>query len=113
MIIETQAVGPFMKNGFVVGCEATREAVLIDPGDEVRSLLSFAERNSLSIRYILLTHAHVDHVTGVAAAKSALSVPIYLHADDLFFYERAVESGEMFGLRVEPPPPVDVFYTPG
>src|SRR5437879_449174 len=113
MIIERQAVGPFFKNGFVVGCEETREAVLIDPGDEVASLLSFAERETLKIRHILLTHAHVDHVTGVAAAKRALDVPIHLHRDDLFLYERAVESGEMFGLRCEPPPPVDVFYTPG
>jgi len=112
MIVESQAVGPFMKNGFVVGCETTREAVLIDPGDEVPGLLTFAERNSLSIRYILLTHAHVDHVSGVAAAKRALNVPIYLHRDDLFLYERAVESGSMFGLQVEAPPPVDVFYTP-
>jgi glyoxylase-like metal-dependent hydrolase (beta-lactamase superfamily II) len=110
MIIERQAVGPFMKNGFVVGCETTREAVLIDPGDEVASLLSFAERNTLSIRHILLTHAHVDHVTGVAAAKRALNVPVYLHRDDLFLYERAVESGAAFGLRVEPQPPIDVFY---
>jgi hydroxyacylglutathione hydrolase len=113
MIIERQAVGPFLKNGFVAGCEATREAVLIDPGDEVRGLLSFAERNKLSIRHILLTHAHVDHVTGVAAAKRALDVPIYLHREDLFLYERAVESGAMFGLQVEPQPPVDEFYRPG
>jgi glyoxylase-like metal-dependent hydrolase (beta-lactamase superfamily II) len=113
MIIESQAVGPFFKNGFVVGCETAREAVLIDPGDEVDSLLAFAERGRLSIRYILLTHAHVDHVTGVAAAKRALGVPVYLHRDDLFLYERAVESGRMFGLRVEPPPPIDVFYSRG
>jgi glyoxylase-like metal-dependent hydrolase (beta-lactamase superfamily II) len=113
MIIERQAVGPFLKNGFVVGCEATRDAVLIDPGDEVSGLLSFAERNTLSIRHILLTHAHVDHVTGVAAAKQALNVPVYLHRGDLFLYERAVESGAMFGLRVEPQPPIDVFYEPG
>ena len=72
MIVESQAVGPFFKNGFVVGCEETREAVLIDPGDEVASLLAFAERGGLTIRHILLTHAHVDHVTGVAAAKRAL-----------------------------------------
>lgn len=102
-----------MKNGFVAGCEATREAVLIDPGDEVAGLLSFAERENLRIRAILLTHAHVDHITGVAAAKRALGVPIYLHRDDLFLYERAVESGRMFGLRVEPQPPVDEFYTVG
>src|SRR5579872_6621451 len=109
MIVETQAVGPFFKNGFVVGCETTKEAVLIDPGDEVASLLAFADKNGLAIRHILLTHAHVDHVTGVAAAKQALHVPIYLHRDDLFLYERAVEMGAMFGLKVEPQPPIDVF----
>jgi glyoxylase-like metal-dependent hydrolase (beta-lactamase superfamily II) len=113
MILESQAVGPFFKNGFVVGCETTREAVLIDPGDEVAALLAFAERNTLAIRHILLTHAHVDHVTGVAAAKRALGVAVYLHRDDLFFYDNAVQSGAMFGLNVEPQPPIDVFYTPG
>ena len=112
MIVESQAVGPFFKNGFVVGCEETREAVLIDPGDEVQSLLAFADRRSLAIRQILLTHAHVDHVTGVAAAKRALGVPVYLHRDDLFIYERAVESGAIFGLTVEPQPPIDLFYAP-
>ena len=75
MIVETQAVGPFFKNGFVLGCERHAEAVLIDPGDEVEQLLVFAERQALRIRHILLTHAHVDHVTGVAAAKRALGVP--------------------------------------
>src|SRR6266508_5343768 len=112
MIVESQAVGPFFKNGFVVGCEETHDAVLIDPGDEVASLLSFAERRGLAIRHILLTHAHVDHVTGVAAAKRPLAVPVYLHRDDLFLYEHAVQSGAMFGLRVEPQPPIDEFYTP-
>src|SRR5205814_7412416 len=66
MIVESQAVGPFFKNGFVVGCEETNEAVLIDPGDEVPALLEFASRRRLAIRHILLTHAHVDHVTVVA-----------------------------------------------
>jgi len=85
MIVESQAVGPFFKNGFVVGCEETREAVLIDPGDEVQSLLAFAERHSLAIRQILLTHAHVDHVTGVAAATRArLREELHgSHLDDL------------------------------
>jgi hydroxyacylglutathione hydrolase len=112
MIVESRAVEPFLKNGFVVGCEETREAVLIDPGDEVADLLSFADRNALRIRHILLTHAHVDHVTGVAAAKRALGVPVHLHRDDLFLYDRAVETGALFGLDVEPQPPIDEFYTP-
>ncbi len=112
MIVESQAVAPFYKNGFVVGCEETKEAVLIDPGDEVASLLAFADRGGLTIRHILLTHAHVDHVTGVAAAKRALGVPIYLHQDDLFLYEHVVEMGAMFGLTVESQPPIDIFYAP-
>ena len=113
IIVETQAVGPFFKNGFVVACEGSREAVLIDPGDEVAGLLEFARHQALAIRYILLTHAHVDHVTGVPAAKRALNVPIYLHRDDLFLYERAAEQGAMFGLQVDALPPVDEFYSPG
>jgi hydroxyacylglutathione hydrolase len=113
MIIESQAVGPFHKNGFVVGCEVTSEAILIDPGDEVATLLAFATRRNFAIRHILLTHAHVDHITGVAAARRALGVPVYLHPDDLFLYEQAVEMGARFGLDVEPQPPIDVFYKPG
>jgi glyoxylase-like metal-dependent hydrolase (beta-lactamase superfamily II) len=112
ILVETQAVGPFFKNGFIVACQRTRRGILIDPGDEVESLLAFAGRERIVIEHILLTHAHVDHVTGVAAAKRALGVPIHLHRDDLFLYEQAVQHGAMFGLRVEPPPPVDEFYTP-
>jgi len=113
MLIETQAVAPFFKNGFVVSCEKTREGVLIDPGDEVQGLLSFIKRQALSILHILLTHAHVDHVTGVGAAKHTLGVPVYLHRGDLFLYEHVVEAGAMFGLAVERQPPIDVFYTTG
>jgi glyoxylase-like metal-dependent hydrolase (beta-lactamase superfamily II) len=113
MIVEVQAVGPFFKNGFVVGCDATRHAVLIDPGDEVQSLLAFVRDRHLTVDAILLTHAHVDHLTGVPAAKRALDVPIHLHRDDLFLYERAKEQADMFGLRIEPLPPVDVFYAAG
>jgi hydroxyacylglutathione hydrolase len=113
MIIETRAVAPFFKNGFVLGCEDTREAVLIDPGDEVDQLLTYAERHALAIRHILLTHAHVDHVTGVADAKRALGVRVYLHRDDLFLYEDAVAHGAIFGLSVKPQPPIDIFYSAG
>ena len=113
MIVHVETGGPFMENGFVVGCETTREAVLIDPGDSVRALLEFAAHERLTIRHILLTHAHIDHVTGVAAAKRALGAPVYLHRDDLFLYDHVVEHGLMFGLRVEPQPPIDVFYTAG
>ena len=110
MILEAAAAGVFMKNGYVLGCETTRAAVLIDPGEEVEELLAFVTREQLNVRGIFLTHAHVDHVAGVPSAKRALGVPIYLHRDDLFLYEEAIDHGRLFGLRVEPLPPVDVFY---
>lgn len=111
MIIETRAVPPFFKNGFVLGCEETREAVVIDPGDEVAELLDAVKQHQLDAKQILLTHAHLDHVTGVAAAKRALGVPVWLHEDDNFLYEAVVQQGLMFGLRVEPQPKIDRFYT--
>lgn len=111
MLIEVRAVAPFFKNGFLVACDESSEAVLIDPGDEVAELIAVVESKRLVVRHILLTHAHVDHITGVAAAKKAFAVPVYLHHDDLFLYERAVEMGAMFGLRVKPAPPVDSFYS--
>lgn len=113
MIIETAAAPPFMKNGFVLGCERTREGILIDPGDEVRELLAAATAREVAITGILLTHAHVDHVAGVAEAKRRTAAPIWLHRDDLFLYDRAVQHGLLFGLRIEAPPPVDRFYEAG
>jgi hydroxyacylglutathione hydrolase len=113
MILETYAVGPFYKNAVLLGCETTREAVVIDPGDEVDELLAAVSARQLLVRYILLTHAHIDHVTGVGRAKAALGVPIVLHRDDLFLYERAPEIGRMYGLHVAPLPPVNEYYEPG
>ena len=110
MILETHAVDPFFKNGYVLGCEVTRDAVLIDPGDEVELLLERIEHHNLKPSAILLTHAHLDHVTGVARAKQALGVPVWLHRDDNFLYEGVVQQGLMFGFRVDPQPPIDHFY---
>ena len=110
MILEVRAVAPFYKNGFVVGCERTREAVLIDPGDEVDELLGAVRDLEVDVQGVLLTHAHLDHITGVARAKEAFDVPVYLHRDDQFLYDAVVQQGEMFGFKVRPQPPVDVYY---
>ena len=110
MILGVRAVAPFYKNGFVVGCERTREAVVIDPGDEVDQLLGAVHELDVEVKHILLTHAHLDHITGVAAAKDAWNAPVYLHRDDLFLYEAVQNQGAMFGMRVSPQPPPDVFY---
>jgi glyoxylase-like metal-dependent hydrolase (beta-lactamase superfamily II) len=110
VILETRAVAPFFKNGFVVGCERTREAAVIDPGDEVDQLIAAVRQHELAVTHILLTHAHFDHVSGVTEAKRAFNVPIYLHPDDLPLYQLAVQQGQLFGVEIDRPPDVDVFY---
>jgi hydroxyacylglutathione hydrolase len=110
MIVETRALEPFMKNGYVIGCETTRRGVVIDPGDEVELLIDAVRQHHLSIDYILLTHAHLDHITGVAQARAAFGAPVGLHRDDNFLYEAVVQQGMAFGFRVNRQPPVDFFY---
>jgi glyoxylase-like metal-dependent hydrolase (beta-lactamase superfamily II) len=107
LIIESHAVPPFYKNGFLVACADSSDAILIDPGDEVDDLLRIADAKRLSIGLILLTHAHVDHVSGVARAQRATGARIGVHGGDLFLYNAAVEQGRMFGYALEPPPPPD------
>ena len=110
MIFEVSAAPPFMTNGFVLGCPRTKEGVIVDPGDAVDDQIAAARRHDLRITRILLTHAHLDHVSGVAAAKRAFAVPVYLHRDDTFLYDAAAQQGLVFGVRLEQPPPVDRFY---
>ena len=112
MHIFSEAVPPFFKNGYLVTCDETRDAVLIDPGDEVDMLVAEARAARSNVTAILLTHAHIDHITGVGRAKKAFDVPIWLHRDDLFFYDGVVEQGQMFGIRAERQPPVTNFYEP-
>ena len=113
MNLHTAAVAPFYKNGFLVACEDTREAILIDPGDEVDQLLAAVRSADADVKAVLLTHAHLDHITGVGRVKEVLGLPVWLHADDQFLYDAVVEQGRMFGLRVEPQPPIDDHYSPG
>ena len=113
MLRHTFTAPPFYKNGFLVGCEATGEAVVIDPGDEVEEVIAAARRERLTVTHILLTHAHLDHITGVGRARAEFGVDVYLHEADRPLYEAVVQQGQMFGLRVSPQPPVDRFYTPG
>jgi glyoxylase-like metal-dependent hydrolase (beta-lactamase superfamily II) len=107
LIIESRAVAPFYKNGYVVACGESRDAILIDPGDEVDDLLRIVQSQRLTVLHILLTHAHMDHVSGVARAKRATAAPIGVHRDDGFLYDAAVDQGRMVGYSLEPPPAPD------
>ena len=113
MLLSTHTAPPFYKNGYVLGCETTRDAVIIDPGDEVDEVIAAVQASGLTVRHILLTHSHLDHITGVGRAKAAFQAPVWLHDADRPLYDAVVQQGMMFGLRVERQPPPDRSYRHG
>ena len=113
MLLATAAAPPFYKNAYVIGCERTHQAVLVDPGDEVDELIARVTGQRLEVTHILLTHAHLDHITGVRRAKAAFDAPVYLHDADRPLYDALVEQGLMFGLPLQPQPAPDRSYDSG
>ncbi len=100
-------VGPFAANCFIVGCEDTLEAAVIDPGDEVdRILLSLAE-SKLKVKYIINTHSHFDHVGGNARMKEVTGGDILIHKLDAPMLGHLGEVAQSFGLSMENSPPAD------
>ncbi len=105
LFVHCEVVEPFAENARLVGCTQSGVAVLVDPGGHVEQLMEVASARGLEIEAIWLTHAHLDHVTGVADAIARLGqVPILLLREDLPLYLAVAQQGQMFGLDVEQPP---------
>jgi len=107
MFVRALAVGPFQENCYLLGDSATRDAVLIDPGDEAERLIGAIEQEAWTLRALWITHGHIDHVGGIAAIKRRWNVPVYLHPADRPLYDRAAEQGRYYGLDIEAPPAPD------
>ncbi|MFQ6057502.1 MAG: MBL fold metallo-hydrolase [Anaerolineae bacterium] len=113
MLIETLVVGPLQVNCYVLGCEETREAVVIDPGGDVATILKVLEAHGLELKRIVNTHAHFDHLGGVRALKEASGAQFLLHRDDLPLLESFLSQALFFGLRMGSPPEVDGYLEEG
>ncbi len=93
---------------------AVGDAVLVDPGEEVALFLARLRTERLTLRAIWLTHAHLDHVAGVAGVKDATGVPIWLHAADRPLYDAAPQQARaLLGVELPPLPPPDRTIVPG
>src|SRR5712675_2054196 len=92
-------VTPFEQNCTLIWCEATRKAVVIDPGGDVPKLQAAIKQAGVSVEKIWLTHGHIDHVGGAAELRDALKVPIEgPHMSDKFLLDNVVTSGAPFGM---------------
>ncbi len=107
MLVRALTVGPFQENTYLVADEASREAVLVDPGDEGARLIAAVEEGGFTLRAVWITHAHVDHVGAVADVKRRFGVPVYLHPADRPLYDHAPAQGRLYGIQMGPPPPPD------
>ncbi|MEP6690757.1 MAG: MBL fold metallo-hydrolase [Gemmatimonadaceae bacterium] len=107
VMVESFVVGAFQENSYLVIDEATHRAVLIDPGGEGERIDAALRAHGAELEAIWLTHAHVDHVAGVAAMKRLRDVPVHLHPLDRPLYDNAAQHGARLGIVVEPPPVPD------
>jgi len=107
VIVTSHTVGAFQENCHLVVDDDQGRAVLVDPGAEGDRLVGAVRRSGAQLDAIWLTHAHVDHVGGVAAVKRVWDVPVHLHPADELLYRNADRQAAAYGLPFEVPPPFD------
>ncbi len=113
MIIKDVVVGPLEVNCYILGCEDTREAAIIDPGDNADEIIKIIEKEDLKPKFIINTHAHFDHVGGVKTIQDHFKIDFLLHKDELFLIENLDEQATSFGLGNIPKPNVNKFLKDG
>ena len=82
MIHEILPVGPLQCNCSVIGDDVSREAMVIDPGDDIENVLALIRKHNLQVKQIVITHAHIDHVGGAMKLRAATGAPILLNQND-------------------------------
>lgn len=112
MIVKQLPVGPVQANCYLVGCEETKEGVVIDPGDEAEKILAEIEAEGLKIKYILNTHAHFDHIVANDPLVKATGAPLALHPLDLPLL-RQNGGAALFGIKATPSPEPDLNLAEG
>jgi hydroxyacylglutathione hydrolase len=109
MLLESFPVGPLQCNCSIIACPETKEAAIVDPGGDPEKILALVKEHGLTVKYILHTHAHFDHVLGSRAIKEATGGKICLHTGDQWLYDNLAKQGNLFGFDITEPLPVDVY----
>jgi len=99
MIHEILPVGMLHCNCSIFGDEESREAIVIDPGDNIDQILAILARHSLKAKAIVITHAHIDHIGGAAKLKAATSAPVYMNANDRALYDHIDMQASWLGME--------------
>src|SRR5579863_8785048 len=106
MIHEILPVGPLQCNCSIIGDEITNEAMVVDPGAEIQSILALVNKHNLQVKQIVITHAHIDHVGGAMKLRAATGAPILLNQNDYDLLK--ILDIQASWIRVAPPGKVEI-----
>lgn len=113
MIFISTIVGPLEVNCYILACEKTREGIVIDPGDNIDTILQLIKDHNIKIVEIIATHGHFDHIGRVTSLKEKTGAPFAIHKADVFMVENLIDIVAPLGLQTDPPPKIDRFIDEG
>ena len=113
MIHEILPVGPLQCNCSIVGDENSREAIVIDPGDDIEAIMEIVARHGLQVKQIVVTHAHIDHVGGAMKIKQRTGAPILLNQNDSALLRMLDTQAQWLGMRPPGKVAIDQSITSG
>lgn len=111
-ILECLVVPPFESNSWILGCNETKAAVVIDPGDEA-GIRQTLKTHGWRVKYLIHTHGHLDHVSATSAIQQETGAPVLIHEADQILLDNLTLQGTMFGLTAPAPPTVDNYICEG
>lgn len=107
MIIRKLVVGPLQENCYIVGDDRTREAIVIDPGDEPDRIVETIKEDKLNVSTIVCTHGHFDHLGAIGDIKRETGAKVLIHNDDLFIFKTARQQAALWGFEIDDMPDPD------
>jgi len=113
MIHEILPVGPLQCNCSIVGDENSREAIVIDPGDDIEAIMEIVARHGLQVKQIVVTHAHIDHIGGAVKLKQLTGAPILLNQNDSTLLRMMDTQAQWLGMRSPGKVAIDQSITSG
>jgi glyoxylase-like metal-dependent hydrolase (beta-lactamase superfamily II) len=113
MILKRLTVGPLEENTYIIGDEASKKAIVIDPGDESDRIMEVINKNGLEVTALIFTHGHFDHVGASGDIKKETGAKLLMHKEDAETYGMAKEHAAFWGFDVDDLPEPDGFLAEG
>jgi glyoxylase-like metal-dependent hydrolase (beta-lactamase superfamily II) len=113
MIVKKLIVGPLEENTYIIGDEKTKQAIIVDPGDEPDRIIELIKNNDLKVKAIICTHAHFDHIGAIGDIKKATGAKILIHRGDVELYKAAKDQAALWGYDLDEIPMPDDFLDEG